>query len=274
MNRKMTHPARGARRFRLTTALATATLALVGPAACAAIVTTTSAVYDSPAQANAVDQTATTPTAGIVALVSLNQFALDVAAASAAGTGGVIHFDDVAGPTASQQDIQARYGPGNTRTLTLTNPNYNGSTTAGAGYQIDMAALDTIGATPISGSIYLRSNGTNVHAFNFSSPLSEVGFTVLGRSAARSVTATVTYDDNSTGSIGAVAIPATGTATDTFFGFAAPTGRTIKSLRVDPGPSDFIVIDDLGFVAVPEPTSLALAGIAGLGLLTRRRRTN
>ena len=137
-----------------------------------------------------------------------------------------------------------------------------------------MSALAPIGATPISGSTYLRSNGTTVHAFNFSTPLSEVGFTVLSRSGDRSVTAPVTYDDNSTGTLGAVTVPTGNGTADTFFGFAAPAGRTIKSLRVSPGTVDFIVIDDLAFVTVPEPTSLALAGIAGLGLLTRRRRAN
>jgi hypothetical protein len=253
--------------------LVMAAAAVAAPAASAAITTTTSGVYDDTVRTNAVDQSATTPTLGNVVLVPLSQFKTDVAAAYVAGTGGVINFDDVTTGTSSQSDIFAKYGPGNSRTLTLTNPNYNPSPTAGAGYQVDMSSSTAIGATPISGNFYLRSNGTTTHAFNFSSPIGEVGFTVLSRSADRTVTATVTYDDGSNGSVGPFTVKAGDGTFDTFFGFAAPVGRTIKSLQVGPGnTTDFVVLDDVAFVTVPEPGTVAIGVVGALGLLGRRRR--
>ena len=258
------------------TLIAAAASAVLAQGAAAAITTTTSGVYDEQtSQLNTIDQTAAGATPVNASLVPLSQFKTDITAAYAAGTGGVIHFDDVSTATSSQQQIFARYGAGNARTLTLTNPNYNATTPAG--YQVDMSAATAVAATPISGGNYLRSNGTTIHAFNFSEPLSEVGFTILARSAARTVNVRLTYDDGTTGTFGPVTVPAnTGSGAtstpDTFFGFAAPTGRTISGLSIDPGASNFFVLDDLAFVTVPEPGTLGLAATAAVALLARRRR--
>lgn len=233
----------------------------------AAILTTASGVYDEQAtQLNQVDQTATTPTSGSISLINLAQFKSDIATAFAQGLGGVIHFDDVAGPLAMQTEIQVSYASG-LKTLVVS----------GTGYQMDMAALAAVGAQPISGSNYLRSNNaTGIQLYSFDTGLSAVGVTVLARNAARNITAVVTYDDNTTGTLGpftvnAASNPLSASASpDTFFGFSAPTGKLITSLQLSAGTNNFFVIDDLAFITptpIPEPSTVALLGLAGMGLV-------
>lgn len=242
-------------------------LSAFGDESLAVIVTTTSGVYDEQtSQLNVVDQTATTPTSGTVSLVSLATFKTDVAAAFLADRGGVINFDDINGPVIDAQ-INASYGLSTANTLNIT----------GGDFQVDMSAAAAIGATQISGDTYLRKTVSSTFTFNFGTPLAELGLTVLARTGARSITATVTYDDLTTGAIGPIAIPTHGgsgaTSTpDTFFGFAAPAGRTISKLVVaSASTGDFFVVDDLGFIIVPEPSSVTL-GILGVTLLGGLRR--
>ena len=230
-------------------------------------------VYDSPTQLNAVDQTATGPISGSVSLVSLVDFTADMATAFANDTGGVVNFDNLvgtSGTTTLSTSLIANYGASFAKSLTMT---------SGTGqYQSSNAAIGAVSISGTTGNTYLRSEGVSTHVFNFDTNLLEVGFTVLARTGARNVTATLTYDDNSTGILGPFSVATlTGSGAtaspDTFFGFAAPAGRTIKSLTVGNTPSgDFFVIDDLGFVAVPEPGSIALLALGALGLLARRSR--
>lgn len=246
---------------------------LSAASASAAIITSASGVYDEQTtQLNAVDQTATTPTSGSVVLVSLAQFKTDVSAAYASDMGGVVNFDDVTTATSNQSQIDVKYGQSQNLTLAMT----------GTSYQVDMSAKATIGAEPISGATYLRNGASSgIQSFVFSAPLSEVGFTVLARIGARSITATVTYDDNTTGAIGPFSVATVSgsgatSSPDTFFGFAAPTGRNIKSLSVSAGANNFFVIDDIGFVTaapVPEPSTLALGAVALLAGFVIARRT-
>ena len=241
----------------------------------AAITTVASGVYDEQTnQLNQVDQTATAPTSGTISLISLSQFKTDLATAFPLGLGGVIHFDDVTGTITDQTEIKAAYASG-LKTLTVT----------GTGYQMDMSALGTINARPISGNNYLRSTlATGVQLYAFDTGLSAVGVTVLARNVSRNITALITYDDNTTGTLGPFTVDAVtsggtvNSAPDTFFGFSAPTGKLITSLRLSAGSENYFVIDDLAFItpaAIPEPSTIALLGMAGIGLAgiwTNRKR--
>ena len=255
---------RGSRSGAVRWSAATLLGALVlGGEARAAITTTVSGVYDEQAvNLNAVDAAASGTAGGNLVQVALATHAPRVAAAFAAGTGGVIHFEDTA-VVADDSSIVASFPGGGVLTIT-------GST----GYKIDRTT--NIGSTPISGDTYLRNSSTT-QIYNFSLPLSDVGVTVLARNATRTITATVTYDDNSTATLSGVSV-ATNTGSgatsspDTFFGFEAPVGRTIKSLSLAGGTNGFFAVDDLSFVSVPEPGSVAVVGLAAGALLGRRRR--
>jgi hypothetical protein len=249
--------------------LSMAIAAAMSPVASAAIITNTSGVYDEQiTQANAVDATATTPTSGSPTLVPLSTFTTDVATAFAAGTGGVINFDDVTTAVSSDTTISAKYGPGFNSTLNVS----------GASYQVDMSQAVAIGATPISGAIYLRNgSSTGNQSYAFDQLIKEVGVTVLARSVSRSITATVTYDDATSAAIGPFTVAAnTGSgatsAPDTFFGFAAPSGKSITKLTLAAGANNFFVVDDLGFITVPEPASMGMLGVAAMAMLVRRGR--
>ena len=64
-----------------------------------------------------------------------------------------------------------------------------------------------------------------------------------------------------------------GSAGDTFFHFAAPAGQTIVRMDgLDPAHTGMTGYDDLGLILVPEPATMSLLAIGGLGVLLRRKR--
>jgi hypothetical protein len=115
-------------------------------------------------------------------------------------------------------------------------------------------------------------------------PVVAWGMTAIARSSSSSgdriYKVTITLDDASTYVFDPETVLGAVTTNDTFFGYQAPTGRTIASVRLDadPGPnggtSTQHAWDDMGFVVVPEPTSIALmcTSILGLGIVGLRRK--
>lgn len=167
-----------------------------------------------------------------------------------------------------------KYGVAATSTLNITSPI--------SAYQIDMTT--NLGATPISGANYLRSTQTggvagqsnyNYFYFNFDTNLEAVAFTINARNAARTGDILLTYNDASSDTFAFSVATATGSGAtstpDTFFGFQAPTGKSISGLTIRPAGGNFLPIDDLAFITVPEPSSALLGVIGALTLLRRRR---
>lgn len=81
----------------------------------------------------------------------------------------------------------------------------------------------------------------------------------------------------SDGSDVAVEYPAMGVGTDPllnkiFVGFEAPAGTSVTKFRAERlgGGTSYVVIDDLSFVAVPEPMTLSLLALGGLFIARRR----
>jgi len=239
----------------------------------AVITTLTSGVYDENTnQANVVDASYSgVPTSGVATVISVSVFSTNVSAAYLEGRGGVINFDDVASGNSGQ--IEASYA-GGASTLTITGNNTGQINTTAAD-------LNTIRATPISGSIFLRA-AASPQTFNFSTGLLELGFTVLARNTARSFSTTLTYSDGSTAVFPTYSVNATSAAgqpdatssPDTFFGFRAPDGLSITSLRLSgvSGAGDNLPIDDIGFIVVPEPSVATLAVLGLFMTIARRRR--
>ncbi len=242
----------------------------------AAVALNTVGVYD-PAGANAVDTVAGlgAVTAGSPAQTSLAAYSAAFAAAFAANTGGVVNFEAF---TAEVGDSTPTTNPGMTISYGITVSTSLGITRPVGNYQFDSSPT-TLG-TAISGTNYLRAEADPSHVFNFSTGLSMVGITALSRNSSRTISATVTYFEGGSDVISGEVVAAGAGIDDTFFGFTAPAGKTISSLTLTPTASGstetplnfFFAVDDLGFVvAIPEP-SVALLGVAGLGLMMGRRR--
>lgn len=143
---------------------------------------------------------------------------------------------------------------------------------------------------PISGDRRLESRYNMIFEFNgiydaagttllTGYGVSQFGITMLSRDN-RSWTGNVvvTFSDNSTQTVSALTVAQSPTGlstTDTFVGFQAPQGLFINSVVFDhtSGADYTLHFDDLGIVAIPEPGTLALLGIALAALAVFRRRS-
>ena len=221
-------------------------------------------------QANAIDTEATSNN------LTLADFKTDVATAFQADLGGVIPFDDFG--SFAGTSFQVNYGVNQNKTLTVTRGLASGA--AGTAPNFNMGNSDAT-VSSVSGSAaadanrrYLASSSGDGSDWrlSFSEPLLEWGFTVLSRSdgANRTVALSIILDDNTSVPFTQETIAATGD--DTFFSYKAPAGRTIKN--VVSLQSGLMKWDDMGFIVVPEPSSILTisVGLIVLGRLRTKRR--
>jgi hypothetical protein len=209
--------------------------------------------------------------------ITLANFQTLMTTAFASNTGGVVDFENATGwinsnfgPTTAFGDgaanpVTVSYGVAQSETVDFWRTDVDGFG------PIAIDSNNNNGANVVSGTNYMgvRSSGNPVN-LTFSKPLSALGFTLVPRGALRNVSMTAILEDTSTIVGSTEQIAADNTPGPFFWGFAAPAGNRIVGLRIA-SPDGFSRFDDLGFVAVPEPASVALMGLAGLVLLTRRQ---
>lgn len=191
----------------------------------------------------------------------------DFAAAFANKTGGVLDFE-------SGNGFTGNFGAGATDAVTVS---FDG----GATNALKLYRTDTVGASMNPTSNFAYASGTQVLGFGtnqnptltFDRPVSEFGITAVARNSYRKVTLTynlVNLSNSSDTLTDTTSTDATNNTNSIFFGYQAPSGYGITSVAVA-SPDGYVRFDDLGFVSVPEPTSLALLGAWALLGLRRRR---
>ena len=190
--------------------------------------------------------------------VNSTTFASDIATAFANNTGGVWDFEGTAFNVLDGETVTLKYGTSLANSLALTVNN-------GGAADIDQSNNP---GEATSGSFVLGfAGGANTRTFTSSAGLLELGIFNTDRNGAdRLPVLTVTFLDNTTAST-------SGANADNwyFHGFKTTAANPIMSFAIS--QNNFVRYDDLGFVAVPEPSTMALAGL-GLAFVTvlRRRR--
>ena len=257
---------------------------LAGPASAGALGTV--GVYDSTSNANTVDAEAPGNSS---TLADFTTGPTSVAAAFAANAGGVIDFTTGWDGTASPS-WTVTYGQGGSKTFLLTTPTSSDQrgleVHASDGFNKNEAisgtsfGLDLDGNTAgHPGHIFRLDFGT----FSASGEgIIELALTALSRDNYGGSGVTFTFKaifNDATFTTVADVVTGGQSADDTFFAFAAPTGKTIVALEATGTPSNStglrLNIDDLAFITtamIPEPATMGLLAMGALGLLARRRR--
>jgi hypothetical protein len=213
-------------------------------------------------------------------IAPVGAFNTAIAAAFAAGRGGVVDFDSLALDTL-YFGMNASYA-GGSKTLAITTNN---------AFVTDTGVLEADGA-PTSGTQYGEDESATPYIFTFGSitgasvgetGVVAAGITILSGDSPPgtafnfgAVTVKATFSDNSTFSATRTIDDLKGTG-DTFYSAVAPAGLTITSLTISSTDSALLVpeFDDLAFATsvLPEPASLALLGLCLPMLLGRTRRS-
>ncbi len=242
---------------------------LASTVAGAPVVIDVTGVYDENGVAsNAVDKSASGAPNDVAA------FTGDVAAAYAAGLGGVIGFDRSLG---TPDGFRGVYGGGARYVDFNTGVSMQSVSGTGTFLPISGSASETHGTTTNSdGSSWQLDVGPVVEGKTGTAStwhqVSQVGLTALSRAHSHyplDVRATATFSDSSTQAVTSTIGRSTKIADwnftntdDTFFGFTAPAGQSIESIRLEsfaPGTTTpratRVAIDDLGFVTQAKPSS-------------------
>lgn len=220
--------------------------------------------------------------------VTLANFQTMITAAFAANMGGVIDAEDQsAGGTIPGvwRNNNTNYGDGAANQITASYGVAQGNTVG-----IYRTDLDPVSGLPVainantnnaffaSGVSYIGVQGPGSPVnLAFTKGLSALGLTLVPRGADRNVTLTANLASGAI--LGTTqSINANNSSGAFFWGFSAPAGNPIVGLNITStdlgGAVQFSRFDDLGFVvAVPEPASMALIGIACLGCLALRCRS-
>jgi hypothetical protein len=202
------------------------------------------------------------------------------AAQEASNLSGVINFSGGTGTVTGNSFTGTNVTGSQTFTssITLANSNivnrsFSSANSVGTGSNLNSA--------PINGSGFLN---TNASTLTLSTPVDAFGFTQLQRDGTRSYTWSVRVTDGlspitiSLGGIstaGAAVSMTSGDANainysyDTFVGYQAPTGYKIDQVTFGGG---FTNLDSFSYAVIPEPGTVALLGLALLGVMILRRR--
>ncbi|NQX02444.1 hypothetical protein HQ447_17435 [bacterium] len=245
-----------------------AILLLLGESASAAV----SAIYsiNAPPTQNAFFRRSS-GNAGADRVMTWQQFKPSVELATTLNLGGVINFENA-------NDVSGR---------SLISPavgNSLGFRIVGSDFQIRnrFSLADQTGPFPSGVNVLSSSFGSILKnefrftGFGFSAPgnliLTQAGFILIGDrfddvlqaeiTATFSGGGTLTLDSN---------LRSAGPMDRIFYGFKAPTGESIVSIRSNFGGTRIVILDDFGFVAVPESSTCGLMAL-GVALLFRRHR--
>ena len=209
--------------------------------------------------------------------ITLSAFRTQITNAFANNTGGVYNAEESSGTLFgvgygenAANAITAKLGVSQTNSLNFYR--LDGSV-GGAAFSSTANGTQTV-----SGSGAIGFSFDSAPSIAFTEGLSHLGLTLVPRPTAsetRTATLVAFLDNHTTENPSTISSTNEGNAglgDAVFYGFAAPAGRTI--VRLDINPSGFTRFDDLGFIApnaVPEPSVAVLGGLGLLTLLRRRR---
>ncbi len=252
--------------------------------AVAAPIVKTVGVYDEQTtQTNAVDFSRTTDG---VNTVSVGTFSTLVAAAFANNMGGVMDFESANVTNSANLDYNdtftATFGADHSKSITVKNVNALANN-----LQFGSAG----GArTAVSGTNVIKTGGGDANYdldFLSSDHLVAVGFTLLGREGTGTVNTTyatpkILLSNNTevilpTGQYRGADGVGNGTL-DSFWGYQLTAAEIASGIRIVGLRTNMshlnsnTSMDDLGFITVPEPASLALLSLGAMLILPQRKR--